>query len=344
MSPRAAARSSFVRAQERLQLVVEGEDATSLRTRVLDFLFERAEADAMAFQSFYSIPGGYAPTRHIYRAYGRTSEELLRWIKLSVENADAYAGFTDLRTPSAMQRRMFLEDDAIWDREMLERSTFYARVFAPATLAHQQRLLAYHGDRFVGWIGALRTRNTRPFTARDRRPLQPLVAAVVAALTQADQLEREETPGCPADLVVDATGHVEYASTSARAWLAREPFRLALTEAVRNLDRGADPSATVLDLAETKWTRLEGENGRLRYLAHVVPMRPVRLSPLAALTTRQRQVAELAAAGLTVDETAQEIGARPHTVRDHLKEVYRKLAVANRSELAHAINAASAST
>lgn len=55
------------------------------------------------------------------------------------------------------------------------------------------------------------------------------------------------------------------------------------------------------------------------------------------LTDRQREVAELASHGATVDEVAAHCGISPHTVRQHLKHAYRKLGVANRVELARAL-------
>ncbi len=54
---------------------------------------------------------------------------------------------------------------------------------------------------------------------------------------------------------------------------------------------------------------------------------------LDSLTQRERQVAEFASAGATSPEVAGTLGISTHTVRQHLKEVYRKLGVASRFEL-----------
>ncbi|MGM0579017.1 MAG: response regulator transcription factor [Myxococcota bacterium] len=51
------------------------------------------------------------------------------------------------------------------------------------------------------------------------------------------------------------------------------------------------------------------------------------------MSNRQRQVADLAASGLTVPEMARHLDLSPHTVRDHLRVAYRRLGVANRVEL-----------
>jgi DNA-binding CsgD family transcriptional regulator len=51
------------------------------------------------------------------------------------------------------------------------------------------------------------------------------------------------------------------------------------------------------------------------------------------LTSRQREVADLASHGLTIDEIAAATCCTPNTVKTHLKSVYRALGVANRIEL-----------
>ncbi len=55
------------------------------------------------------------------------------------------------------------------------------------------------------------------------------------------------------------------------------------------------------------------------------------------LTRRQREVAELAATGATIEEIARHLGISPHTVRQHLRDAYRLLDVGNRVELARAL-------
>ncbi len=51
------------------------------------------------------------------------------------------------------------------------------------------------------------------------------------------------------------------------------------------------------------------------------------------LSPRQFEIAEYAAVGATAKEIAKLLGISAHTVRQHLKEVYRRLGVANRIEL-----------
>jgi DNA-binding NarL/FixJ family response regulator len=58
---------------------------------------------------------------------------------------------------------------------------------------------------------------------------------------------------------------------------------------------------------------------------------------IGKLTSRQRQVAEYAAAGATAAEIARCLALSSYTVRQHLKAVYRALHVGNRIELSHAL-------
>jgi DNA-binding CsgD family transcriptional regulator len=52
---------------------------------------------------------------------------------------------------------------------------------------------------------------------------------------------------------------------------------------------------------------------------------------LAALSARERQVADLIAKGLATKEVAAALAISTHTVRHHTERVFRKLGVQNRS-------------
>lgn len=61
--------------------------------------------------------------------------------------------------------------------------------------------------------------------------------------------------------------------------------------------------------------------------------------PTPALTPRQRQVAGLAAQGLSTKEIAADLGISPSTVKKLLKKVFDTLLVDNRVELVHQLRA-----
>ena len=56
------------------------------------------------------------------------------------------------------------------------------------------------------------------------------------------------------------------------------------------------------------------------------------------LSPRQLEIAEYAAAGATASEIARQLDISVHTVRQHIKEVYRRLNVANRIELSKTLD------
>ena len=61
--------------------------------------------------------------------------------------------------------------------------------------------------------------------------------------------------------------------------------------------------------------------------------------PLATLSPRQRQIVDAAMMGGTTDQMAEMLGISAHTVRNHLKAIYRKLHVSSRAELTAALTA-----
>ncbi len=100
---------------------------------------------------------------------------------------------------------------------------------------------------------------------------------------------------------------------------AREPLRQALETAA---ECGAEP------LVERARGALFAAGGR--------PRRDAIRGP-RALTRRERRVAELALAGRTNKEIAEDLYLVPRTVEGHLSNAYRKLGIKSRTELATAL-------
>jgi DNA-binding NarL/FixJ family response regulator len=59
--------------------------------------------------------------------------------------------------------------------------------------------------------------------------------------------------------------------------------------------------------------------------------------PLGALTAREREIAELVAAGRTNREVAEQLVLSARTIDAHLRNVYAKLGVRSRVELTRAV-------
>ena len=75
------------------------------------------------------------------------------------------------------------------------------------------------------------------------------------------------------------------------------------------------------------------------FVAMVFPGESKKTSLEELLSPRQLEIAEYAAAGATGSEIASSLKISVYTVRQHLKEVYRRLHVANRVELNRALYA-----
>jgi DNA-binding NarL/FixJ family response regulator len=79
-------------------------------------------------------------------------------------------------------------------------------------------------------------------------------------------------------------------------------------------------SISLLDTAERTRQRLAGQSGAD--------------DPLLALTTREREIARLAATGLSSRDIASRLHLSPRTVDTHLSRIYRKLDLPSRAALA----------
>lgn len=80
---------------------------------------------------------------------------------------------------------------------------------------------------------------------------------------------------------------------------------------------------------------------RSRRVGGLLFLRMRRCSLLDGLSTREREVADVIARGLSAKESGKTLGLAPATVRVHLKRIYDKLAVHSQAELAYLIGRSS---
>lgn len=221
-------------------------------------------------------------------------------------------------------------------RAAFEASDAYQMVFKPHGTHDIAGLIVYHGQTLVGVVaGSLGA--PREFTETDRRILQPLVQPAEAALTAAHCLLREGLPEETAYLLVRPNGRFEHASAPAQAWIRRRALAASIRHRVRELDRRREPQeSAALEQAEARVVRLRTVAG-IRYLVCLrsAPLVQRRGAPL--LTALQLRIALAAADGATAAEIAQDTGRGVETVREHLAAAYRKLNVATRLQLVHAL-------
>lgn len=140
----------------------------------------------------------------------------------------------------------------------------------------------------------------------------------------------------PRFLVFDAQLRLWGESAGAGRWLKRSRGMPELVDAVRRFQRNGESTAeVVLDLGEVRLTRIVARRST-RFVVEIPP-RARRTANEKLLSKTQIQVARRAAEGATLREIARLMGRSQDTVRSHLREVYRRLDVANRLELARAL-------
>lgn len=199
------------------------------------------------------------------------------------------------------------------------KSTRMREIFAPLGLRHELRApLAIDG---ATW-GFLHLFRAKPFAIDEvvGDLLRDLAMGLRRALRGSDASVL--APGIVLDGKADA---------AARAWLARFgedvggdfPHALYTRRPTRHrLPRGG-------------WVALHPSS--LGAITLTAPGR-AELAPLLfrayGLTSREREVAALAASGYANESIAAELGIRPFTVKDHLKSVFAKAGVADRADLA----------
>lgn len=209
------------------------------------------------------------------------------------------------------------------------------KIWSRLETGDQVRAVLCDGFRLLGWIGLVRRGSGQVFSRREEATLQCAVGGIKAALAAAEALEsRDLEQGLAA--VYRPDGQVEHASAGFRAWLDADR-RVHLRARVRAVDRGSeDAGIQIISGAETRLVRLDGLGGA-RYLVTVDHAELLRIGPEYRLTDRQRAIAELAAAGATSGEIARTLMISANTVKVHLKNVYDRLGVASRIELADAM-------
>jgi DNA-binding CsgD family transcriptional regulator len=113
-----------------------------------------------------------------------------------------------------------------------------------------------------------------------------------------------------------------------------------LGAALRRANRRSDsrePLRQAIDMARSCGAVTLAERAHQELRATGARPRRLEFSGVAALTARERQIAELAAEGRSNPEIAQSLFVTRRTVETHLTSVYRKLEIESREELAGAL-------
>lgn len=241
----------------------------------------------------------------------------------------------------------------------LARSRRYAALYRPLGLGDELRVSFTARDTSCWGIAALVRADGTPFSEWERDLLAAVSATVAEGLRAGLVVEHptRSQPSGPALVVLDAAGEIEATTAGAEHWLAElargsstgmapvpEPVYLAAGRA-RAGEAGTahDPAWAQVRTEDGVWLHLHAsclhgtDPVRGSVAVVITPAHATDLAPLIALgyrlTAREQEVLQFLARGLTTDEMAQRLGISRHTVRDHIKALFRKVGVRSRAEL-----------
>jgi len=241
----------------------------------------------------------------------------------------------------------------------LARSRRWDELLRPAGTADELRAVLEVGGTRWGSLTLYRAAPGRWFSDDETR----LVGSLHGALSRAARAGWAAWPPAPADceqepatLVATAAGTITDATPAAGAWLARlgpspqSGYSLVyallarLTADTRRDPGGPSSASLVTRTSDGHWAELHaapltGTGRPGRHVAVTIgPALPARIRAVLtrahALSDREAQVARLLLEGRQVADIAAALYISPHTVRDHLKAVYRKTRSHTRHQLA----------
>lgn len=220
------------------------------------------------------------------------------------------------------------------------------QILRPAGIGDGLRVMLRARGSTWGHAGIYRELGARDFDPDERAFLASLTDDITEGLRRSLSHRPEHGAAVliPGVVAMDAKGRVVSATAEASRAMALMPGDATSTLYAVAIGAGRRNHASArVRLVDGRWLLLQG--GRMHGAAnnpvHVtVSLVPAPRSELAslllrlhALSTRQREVAELLMRGPRTDEIAGQLHISPHTLRDHIKAIFTKLGVQGRAEL-----------
>jgi DNA-binding CsgD family transcriptional regulator len=222
------------------------------------------------------------------------------------------------------------------------------------------RLQAPSGEVW-GMLGLYREPGRPMFDATDKRFLSA-VSEHLAEGTRRALLVGEATdpaglyPDAPGLIIVSERWELQSATPGVDRWLAELPGGEAAggqlppavvavaARARRNAEQPGRPSGITVSRIRSRsgtWVVLHGaclvDGGSRRIAVIVEPAHPARLYPLLEaayqLTPRERDVTRLVLQGASTSQIAEQLVVSPHTVQQHMKNIFDKTGVRSRRDL-----------
>jgi DNA-binding CsgD family transcriptional regulator len=273
--------------------------------------------------------------------------ELIVRSEYMMDDVNTFAGLAARRVPVGILDHLTHGDP--------ESSARYRDVLLPADIPHELRGAFVVRGRVWGSVHIARRANSGPFQQRDADALAALSGAIargIRASLRFDAARRVTGVDAPGMVVLGPRDEVELITDPARELLATlhsdaaaytdetiaTPV-LALASFARSAPDGG--GNVVIVPGKDGWVTLHASlpgargEGRVAVVlerAAAARSATVRLEAFGA-TAREREVATLLARGLSRAEIAEKLVVSPHTVEDHVKNLYEKVGVSSRQEL-----------
>ena len=223
----------------------------------------------------------------------------------------------------------------------------------------QELLLALRTRTGATWgcLGLYRPPGEEHFGRDEKRFLQaaaPVIGEGVRRALLIGEAREPDTPEGPGLLVLRADLEVESATPGTERWLADLPggdgdglpaaVYAVAGQALRSSEGRERPGEVALArvLGESgSWVVLHGAtlvgSGPRRVAVIVEPAHPARITPLLmaayGLTDREQEVTRLVLQGESTSGIGDRLVVSPHTVQEHLKNIFEKTGVRSRRDL-----------
>jgi DNA-binding CsgD family transcriptional regulator len=223
----------------------------------------------------------------------------------------------------------------------------------------QELLLALRNRAGDTWgMAGMYRENDRPHFDADEmaflRAAAPALAEGARHALVLGEASDPEGPDAPAVLVLSDAAEVESATPGAERWVSELPDgdwdagrlgQAIASVAVRALRGGEDvPGEVAVARVQTRsgtWMVVHGAalvgNGPPRVAIILEPASPARITPLLmsayGLTEREQEVTLRVLQGDSTAQIAERLVVSPHTVQEHLKNIFEKTGVRSRRDL-----------
>lgn len=326
------------RLQQRLA-TLHSDDPTEMRAQLLETLLEAVPAEGAGFVSVArSADGALHCTFPLYRGPDALLVERMGYYG-SIAAFDDSPWLPHRAPPGTLNHFVRFTAGQSSHGVDIGQLNVYRVVFEPLQVSAHLRAVLLDGDAFLGYVALMRRGPSATFSPAEHRLLEGSFKTVAAILSGARALQRRDLDR-DAFAVLRPDGSLEYASSAMARWFDGRPLRrMAVSGYVRRCDAIPDAASLVVEGVELRTVRIDGDG--VRYLVSGELARPVQYPAASALTARQRHLAEYAAAGATMREVSAAMDITEHTAKSHLKQIYLRLGVASRVELADTLRALS---